>query len=318
MTGAGGFIGSHVAELFVRSGARTRALVHYRSDGARGWLDRSGLVAEMEVVAGDVRDPSVVDRAVRGADFVVHMAALIGIPYSYHAPSSYVSTNVLGTLNVLEACRHAGVDRVVHTSTSEVYGTAHYVPMDEEHPLQAQSPYAASKIGADKLAESYHRSFGLPVVTVRPFNTYGPRQSSRAVIPTVITQVLAGGPVKIGSRSPRRDFTFVEDTARGFLAAATAAGAEGRVVNLGSGVETSIGEVVEMIGTVQGGSVAVEEDDDRVRPPASEVERLLAGTRVAAEVLSWKPQVSLETGIRRTIDWFGENTHLYRPESYAI
>lgn len=318
MTGAGGFIGSHVAEFLVRSGARTRVLVHYRSDGSRGWLDRSGLVAEMEVVAGDVRDPSFVERAVRDTDVVVHMAALVGIPYSYHAPSSYVATNVVGTLNVLEAGRKAGVDRVVHTSTSEVYGSAQYVPMDEEHPLQAQSPYAASKIGADKLVESYHRSFGLPVVTVRPFNAYGPRQSSRAVIPAIITQVLAGGPVRIGSRFPRRDFTFVEDTARGFLAAATAVGAEGRVVNLGSGVETSIGEILEMIGALQGASVTVEEDADRVRPPASEVERLVAGNSLASEVLSWRPRVSLEEGMRQTIEWFGENKQFYRPESYAI
>jgi dTDP-glucose 4,6-dehydratase len=318
VTGAGGFIGSHVAELFVRSGARTRVLVHYRSDGSRGWLDRSGLAAEMEVVAGDVRDPSFVDRAVRGADVVVHMAALIGIPYSYHAPSSYVATNVLGTLNVLEACRQAGVERIVHTSTSEVYGTAQYAPMDEKHPLQAQSPYAASKIGADKLAESYHRSFGIGVVTLRPFNTYGPRQSSRAVIPAVITQALAGGPVKIGSRFPRRDFTFVEDTAGGFLAAATAAGAEGRVFNLGSGIETSIGEIVELVGAVHGSSLTVEEDDDRVRPPASEVERLLAANSLASDVLAWKPQVSLESGIRQTIEWFKNNMHFYRPESYAV
>lgn len=318
VTGAGGFIGSHVAETFVRAGARTRALVHYRSDGSRGWLDRSDVREEMEILAGDVRDRSLVDRAVRGTDIVVHMAALIGIPYSYRAPASYVATNVLGTLNVLEACRESGIGRLVHTSTSEVYGSARYVPMDEGHPLQGQSPYSASKIGADKLAESYHLSFDLPVVTLRPFNAYGPRQSARAVIPAVITQVLSGAAVRIGSRSPRRDFTFVEDTAAGFLAAARAPGVNGRVINLGTGIETSVGEIVDRIAEIEGRTVAIEEDDRRLRPPASEVDRLQAATALAGELLAWQPQIPLDSGIRRTVEWFRENMHFYKPESYAV
>ncbi len=252
VTGAGGFIGSHLAEKLVELGADVRALVHYNALGAAGWLDTSPRRNDMQVVAGDITDRDSVRQAVRDREVVFHLAALIAIPYSYQAPESYVRTNVLGTLNVLQAALEAGARRVVHTSTSEVYGTARYVPIDEQHPLQGQSPYSASKIGADQLAESFHRAFGLPVVTVRPFNTFGPRQSARAVVPTIITQCLAGKTVRLGSLTPTRDLNFVANTADGFVAAAAAPAAVGRTINLGTGREISVGDLARMIAQLVG------------------------------------------------------------------
>lgn len=305
VTGAGGFIGSHLAETLVRAGARVRALGHYRGDGSAGFLDDSPLRDEMEVVLGDVCDPSQMRALVRRQDLVFHLAALIGIPYSYEAPSSYVATNVSGTLNVLEACRDEDVERLLVTSTSEVYGTARYLPIDEEHPLQGQSPYSASKIGADKFAEAYHASFSLPVVVVRPFNTYGPRQSARAVIPTIIGQALAGGEIRIGSLNPVRDLTYVQDTVEGFLALSSAQGIDGRVVNLGSGSSISIGELVRMICVICGREDAeVVVDPERVRPEYSEVMELLSDNRLARERAGWEPRTDRDEGLRRTVEWF--------------
>lgn len=318
VTGAGGFIGSHLAELLVQEGASVRAMVHYNGAGRRGWLDSSRHADQMEFVAGDVADQESVWQAVAGCDTVFHLAALIAIPYSYVAPRSYVRTNVEGTLNVMEACRRLDVARVVHTSTSEVYGTALRVPIDEEHPLQGQSPYSASKIGADKIAESYHLSFGLPVVTVRPFNTYGPRQSARAVIPTIITQCLAGQTVKLGNLDPTRDLNFVADTASGFLAAASSENAAGQTYNLGTGREISIGDLARLIGQLAGSPVEVVTDGQRIRPEGSEVERLLASTAKTTRDLGWSSQVSLEEGLARTIDWVRAHQDHYRPGVYAV
>ena len=318
VTGAGGFIGSHLTERLVAEGADTRALVHYRSDGSRGWLDASPHKNEIEVVAGDVRDCEFVARAMCDRDVVFHLAALIGIPYSYDAPRSYVDTNVTGTLNILQAARDLNVERVVHTSTSEVYGSAQYAPIDEKHPLQAQSPYSASKIGADKLAEAFHLSFDLPVVTVRPFNTFGPRQSARAVIPTIISQCLISGSVKIGSLHPTRDLNFVANTVDGFLRASVSPKAVGQTVNLGSGSEISIGDLAKTIVRLIGGEVPIETDAARVRPQGSEVERLLADNTLARELLDWTPQVSLEEGLVQTVDWIRENLSRYRANEYTV
>jgi dTDP-glucose 4,6-dehydratase len=269
-------------------------------------------------MAGDVCDRDSVRHAVEGSEVVFHLAALIGIPYSYQAPLQYVRTNVEGTLNVLQACREAGVGRVVHTSTSEVYGTARTVPISEDHPLQGQSPYAATKIGADKLAESFHVSFGLPVVTVRPFNTFGPRQSARAIIPTIIAQALAGGAVRVGYVHPTRDLNYVSNTVDGFLKAAEAPQALGRTYNLGSGREVSVADVGEMVGRVLGRPVQLERDPSRVRPAGSEVERLLADASRAREELGWQPQVMLEEGMARTVDWIRENAQRYRVDAYVV
>lgn len=318
VTGAGGFIGSHLTEALVTAGAQVRAMVHYNSAGRRGWLDQSPLKNDMEIVAGDITDGGSVSAAMQGRDVVFHLAALIAIPYSYSAPLSYVQTNIVGTLNVLEAARRLGTSRVIQTSTSEVYGTAQFVPISEAHPLQGQSPYSASKIGADKLAESYFRSFELPVVTVRPFNTYGPRQSARAVLPTIITQCLAGKTVRLGSLTPTRDLNFVSDTAAGFMACAAHPDAVGRTLNIGSGREISVGDLAQLTASLIGADVRIECEDQRLRPPGSEVERLLADNRLAAEVVGWKPAVSLETGLQRTIDWFRENAGSYRADVYNV
>ena len=318
VTGAGGFIGSHLTELLVASGATTRAFVHYRGNGSAGWLDGSACRSDIEVVSGEIADADSVERAMRGVDVVFHLAALIGIPYSYHAPVSYVRTNIEGTLNVLQAARRLGVSRVVHTSTSETYGTAIYVPIDERHPLQGQSPYSATKIGADKLAESFHLSFALPVVTVRPFNTYGPRQSARAVIPTIITQCFAGSVVRLGSLHPTRDLNYVGDVARGFALAGIAEAAIGRVINLGNGKEISIGDLAATIARRMGRDVAIECQTDRVRPEGSEVDRLLADNSLAAQLLSWSPDVSLDRGLDLTIEWISSHRELFRTEQYAI
>ncbi len=319
VTGAGGFIGSHLAERLVAEGARTRAMVRYTSSGSWGWLDSSAVKGEIEVVASDVTDADGVREAVRGVEVVFHLAALIGIPYSYHAPRSYVRTNVEGTLNVLQAAREQGISRVVHTSTSEVYGTAQRVPIDEDHPLQGQSPYSASKIAADKMAEAYHRSFDVPVAVVRPFNTFGPRQSARAVIPTVISQLLAGAEsLKLGNLVPTRDFNFVHNTVDGFVRAAEADAAVGEVINLGTGREISIGDLVRLLMEVMGREVPVVEEAPRVRPESSEVDRLLADVDKARRLLDWRPRVPLEDGLRATIEWIAGHQGRYRPDDYAI
>ena len=318
VTGAGGFIGSHLTERLVKSGATVRAFVHYRGNGSRGWLDESSLRKEIEVVAGDVSDRDSVVSAMKGTEVVFHLAALIGIPYSYHAPESYVRTNIQGTLNVLQAGRDLGVERIVHTSTSEVYGTAQYVPIDEKHPLQGQSPYSATKIGADKLAEAFHLSFGLPVVTIRPFNTFGPRQSARAVIPTIITQCLAGSTVRIGSLHPKRDLNFVENTVDGFIAGGESASAVGQTFNVGAGSEISIGDLVHKIAKMLSRNVKIESDEARVRPSGSEVERLLADTAQAQSILKWRPAVSLDEGLQRTVEWIRSHQDSYRSDAYNI
>lgn len=322
VTGAGGFIGSHLVEALVGSGAQVKALVRYTSRGSWGHLEQVAPKVRdaVEVVLGDVRDAQFIRHQVRGCDVVFHLAALIGIPYSYEASESYVDTNVRGTLNVLQAARDAAEEpRVVITSTSEVYGTAVYTPMDEKHPLQAQSPYSASKIAADKLAESYHLSFGLPVVTVRPFNTYGPRQSARAVIPTIISQVLAGGDtLRLGSLDPVRDLTYVGDTVRGFLRAGVAEKAVGQVINLGTGQGISIGELAQTIMQITGRTLPIIADADRVRPPESEVRLLIAKTERAHDLLGWEPEVPLAEGLKRVVDYISANMASYRVGTYAV
>jgi NAD dependent epimerase/dehydratase len=318
VTGAGGFIGSHLTERLASLGAATTALLRYTSTGSRGWLEASPLADDIECVWGDIRDADGVRRALRDVDTVFHLAALIGIPYSYEAPSSYVATNVVGTLNVLQAARENGVRCVVQTSTSEVYGSAQYTPIDEAHPLQGQSPYAATKIGADKLAESFHLSFALPVVTVRPFNTFGPRQSARAIVPTIVSQCLDGDRVRLGNLEPTRDLNFVTNTVEGFLAAASTPAAVGQTINLGSGREIRMGDLLTLITDVLGRKVHVEVEEQRVRPAGSEVSRLLADNRRAREVLGWEPRVSLEEGLRQTVAWLKEHRALYRSQSYTV
>jgi dTDP-glucose 4,6-dehydratase len=322
VTGAGGFIGSHLVEALGRREAHVRALVRYNSQGRQGWLDdlSETLRHEIEVFAGDVSEYGSLRRAVEGVDIVFHLAALIGVPYSYASPAAYVRTNVEGTLNALEAARDAGVERFVHTSTSEVYGTARYVPIDEAHPLQAQSPYAATKIGADALAHSFERSFGLPVAIARPFNTYGPRQSYRAVIPTIISQALDGQLVRLGATRTTRDFTFILDTVSGLIAVAESTDAVGNVVNIGSGVETSIEDLVGLIAALMERDLKVVLDPDRLRPPGSEVERLRASIDKAQRLLDWRPSFTLRQGLQRTIAWFQDHPQAFavEPSTYAI
>lgn len=318
VTGAGGFIGSHLVERLLGEGARVRALVRYNSEGRRGWLDHVAGAEAIDVRAGDVGDADFVRTLVAGADVVFHLAALIGIPYSYAAPVSYIRTNVEGTLNVLVAARAGEVGRVVHTSTSEVYGSALSTPMDEEHPLRAQSPYAASKIGADMIARSFHLSFGTPVATIRPFNTYGPRQSARAVVPTIVTQIMAGGPVRLGNLTPTRDLNFVADTVDAFLAMGSAPAAVGETVNVGSGREIAIGELAALIGRLMGREPEIVGEDDRTRPPASEVDRLICDNAKARRLIGWRPKHSLEEGLERTIAWIADNAGRYRTGQYAV
>jgi NAD dependent epimerase/dehydratase len=320
VTGAGGFIGSHLVERLVTDGARVRALVHYNSRNDWGMLELvpDDIRQEVEVLSGDICDPFCVRNAVAGRKFVFHLAALIPIPYSYVAPQSFVSTNVLGTVNVMQACREEGVERIVHTSTSEVYGSAQSVPIDESHPLRAQSPYAASKVGADMVAESYWRSFELPVGIIRPFNTYGPRQSARAVIPTIISQALVGRVVKLGETLVTRDLNYVDDTVDGFIRMATNGDAVGQVFNVGSGRETSIGDLARMILALLDSSADVELDAQRLRPPRSEVERLVCNNDKAKAVLSWEPRTSLEGGLERTIEWMKNNAARYKAQLYNI
>jgi NAD dependent epimerase/dehydratase len=320
VTGAGGFIGSHLAERLVRDGHRVRALVRYNGRDDRGQLDRLApeVQSEIEVHRGDLKDPEAVRQAVQGRTWVFHLGALIAIPYSYQNPLDVVQTNVLGTAHVLDACRSSGeLERVVLTSTSEVYGTARFVPIDETHPLRGQSPYAATKIGADALGESYHRAFGLPVTILRPFNTFGPRQSARAIIPTIISQALTRPVVRLGSLEPRRDLTYVKDTVAGFVAIAGCDRALGRAVNIGQGEDISIGALVERLADRLGRPIRVETDAERIRPAASEVGRLLAGTALARELWGWAPQYSLDQALDETIAWVRDNLPLFRVDSYT-
>lgn len=327
ITGSDGFIGSHVTEALVRAGHDVRAFTLYNSFGSAGWLDQcaNDVRGHFETFAGDVRDPNGVRTAMRGCDAVLHLAALIGIPYSYHSPDTYVDTNIKGTLNIVQAARDLGVSMVIQTSTSEVYGTAEYVPIDELHPLKGQSPYSATKIGADQLALSFHRSFGTPVVVLRPFNTYGPRQSARAVIPTVITQIASGmRKLKLGAVAPTRDFSYVADTVAGFLAALQSPAAIGEVVNLGSNFEISVGDTARLIAELMNADIEIEIDQQRLRPADSEVERLWASNDKAARILGWTPRYGQRDGLRRglgeTIAWFAEPERLagYKPGAYSV
>ena len=320
VTGAGGFIGSHLVEDLAKRRARVRAFVRYNSRGTRGFLDDLApqVQEQVEVVAGDLRDANAVAEAMHGTTTVFHLGALIAIPYSYLHPREVVETNVLGTLNVLAAARQHGIERLVHTSTSEVYGTAQYVPIDEKHPLVGQSPYSASKIAADQLAESFHRSYELPVVTVRPFNTYGPRQSARAVIPSIIIQAINQDRIFLGATHPTRDLLYVKDTVRGFVELAGCDAAVGQVVNLGTGREVSVKELTEAIVKLVGRRVEIVFDATRLRPERSEVERLVADPRRAQELAGWEPRVTLEDGLKSTIDWISDHATLYRPREYAV
>ena len=325
VTGGDGFIGSHLVERLVADGHRVRAMALYSAFGTHGWLDDlpTDVIADVEVVSSDVRDARAVREFIGDASVVYHLAALIAIPYSYRAPQSYLDTNASGTLNVLEAARDLGTGRVVHTSTSEVYGTARRVPIDESHPLQAQSPYAASKIAADKLAESYHLSFGLPVVTLRPFNTYGPRQSARAVIPSIATQLAEDRrPLRLGLLTPTRDFNHVSDTVAAFVAVGTAPAERvvGRTLNAGSGVETSIGDVAGLVAEILGVGPEIEREDERMRPEDSEVMRLVADATALRDATGWAPQVSLRDGLAATVAWFSDPDNLarYRTDRFVL
>jgi NAD dependent epimerase/dehydratase len=320
VTGGAGFIGSHLVERLVKEGARVTALVHYNAERSIGNLKYlpAPVIAEMQTVFGDIRDAEFLIKAVEGSDLVFHLAALIAIPYSYQAPRSYLTTNAEGTLNLLEAARKTGLGRFIHVSTSEVYGSARSVPIEESHPLQGQSPYSASKIAADKFVEAYHRSFAVPAVTVRPFNTYGPRQSTRAFIPTVISQALRGSTVKLGATSPVRDLTFVTDTVSGFLAAAMTEGIEGGTFNLGTGSGFSVGDVAARILKLMSSDAKIVLDPERLRPDKSEVDRLISANRAMHEATGWQPAVSLEEGLQRTIDFFRSAPALWKPDAYAV
>jgi len=321
VTGADGFIGSHLVERLVELGAQVRAFCFYNSNGSLGWLDEAPEMvrASIEPCLGDIRDARFVEEACKGIEVVFHLAALISIPYSYRAGESYVDTNVKGTLNVLEAVRRQGCERLVHTSTSEVYGTPDTIPIRESHPLKGQSPYSASKIGADKLCEAYHCSFDVPVVTLRPFNTYGPRQSARAVLPTILVQLLAGKrEIRLGNLDPKRDLTFVSDTVEGFVRAGETAGIEGRVIQLGTGRAVSIGELFDTACRALGVEARVVVDEARVRPARSEVMLLLSDPAKARRLLAWKPSVDLEEGLRRTASWLEQRGGLYDPDRYHV
>ncbi|MEG0752148.1 MAG: NAD-dependent 4,6-dehydratase LegB [Oscillospiraceae bacterium] len=321
VTGADGFIGSHLAEELVRTGEDVRAFVFYNSFNTWGWLDTlpDDIKSGMEIVCGDVRDPNGMREAVRGCDSVYHLAALIAIPFSYHSPDSYVDTNIKGTLNVLQAARELETSRVLVTSTSEVYGTAQYVPIDEKHPFQGQSPYSATKIGADRIAESFFRSFGTPITIVRPFNTYGPRQSARAVIPTIITQLLRGETeIKLGSLAPTRDFNFVKDTVAGFMALESCERAVGEEINIATGVETSIGELANELVRQLNSNAKIVCDSERLRPKNSEVERLLGDNKKIKEFTGWSPKYDLASGIAETIVWLREHLASYKAGIYNI
>ncbi len=320
VTGAGGFIGSHLVERLVELGARIRALVRYNSKNDWGQLEllAAPVKNEIEVILGDLTDPHSTTRTVQGQEVIFHLAALIAIPYSYQAPAHYVATNCGGTVNLLEAARSQGVERFVHTSTSETYGTAQYTPIDEVHPLRGQSPYAASKIGADKLAESYYLSFGVPVATIRPFNTFGPRQSARAIIPTIVSQGLSGDVIRLGRLSPIRDLTYVADTVEGFIKVGECHQAIGELFNVGSGRSITIGALAQEIVSLLGGGKEIVSDDERVRPDASEVMELLCNYGKAQKMLGWEPRVSLEEGLARTIAYIREHLDHYKPQLYTV
>ena len=320
VTGAGGFIGSHLVEALVEVGASVTAMVHYNANSSisnLSFLPRDTL-SKVTILAGNIEDESFVRHAIKDKQIIFHLAALIAIPYSYVAPRSYIRTNVEGTMNVLETARHSGVERVVHTSTSEVYGTAQTVPISEQHPLQGQSPYSASKIGADKVAESYFLSFETPVVTVRPFNTFGPRQSARAFIPTIISQALKSERVHLGALDPLRDMTFVSDTVAGFMAAATSHGVEGETINLGTGLSLSVGEFASKIFELMGVEPAIVTDPNRLRPSRSEVGRLQSDNGKADRLIGWRPHVSVDEGLRQTIEFVREHPDFYRSLQYSI
>lgn len=321
VTGAAGFIGSHLTEALVSEGFKVRAMTHYNFQNNWGWLETlpADIMERIEVQPSDICDPFAVREAVKGCSIVFHLASLIAIPYSYQAPASYVETNVKGTLNVLQACRDTGVEKLVHTSTSETYGSARYVPIDEEHPLTGQSPYAASKIGADKLAESYYLSFELPVATIRPFNTFGPRQSARAVIPTIISQALSGADtIELGALHPVRDLNYVKDTAAGFIALARSDQSTGRVINIGRGDGISIGELANIILELCESGASIKSTEERERPEKSEVQRLVCGNDKARELLGWAPQYSLRQGLEETVAWMRENLKRYKPGLYNV
>lgn len=320
VTGAGGFIGSHLCEELVREGAHVKALVKYnaRSDIGNLVFLPKDILNQIEIVFGNVEDSFFVDTVCEDIDYIFHLAALIGIPYSYVAPLSYIRTNINGTLNLLEAMRKNDITRILHTSTSEVYGTADYAPINEAHPLKGQSPYSASKIGADKIAESYYRSFDVPIVTVRPFNTYGPHQSARAVIPTIISQALKSDRIRLGSLDPQRDMTYVRDTARGFISAAVAPNVEGETFNLGIGQTSSIGDIAKMIFEIMGRDIAIELDQDRVRPDKSEVFKLISDNSKAKDILRWEPEVSLKEGLEKTIEHIQKHIDYYSVDRYII
>ena len=320
VTGSAGFIGSHLTEALVKAGAGVRAFVRYNSRNDYGWLELAdeSLIADVEIFRGDLANPEAVRGACAGVDVVLHLGALIPIPYSYRHPREFVTANTVGTLNVLEACRAAEVSRLVHTSTSEVYGTALRVPIDEEHPLQAQSPYAASKVGADQLALSYQRSFDTPVVIARPFNTFGPRQTARAIIPTIFTQALSRDRLELGSLSPTRDFLYVEDTVQGMMRCAEQPKIEGEVFNLGTGQEISVGKAAERILSLLGLEKPIDESAGRRRPPNSEVERLVADRSKAEALLGWRPAVQFDDGLRHTLEWMRGSLASYKPSIYNV
>lgn len=327
VTGADGFIGSHLTEELIRQGYDVRAFVYYNSFNSWGWLDHLSkeIKQRMDVFAGDIRDPHGVREAMKGCTHVLNLAALIAIPYSYHSPDTYIDTNIKGTLNIVQAARELNIEKVVHTSTSEVYGTAQYVPIDENHPLQGQSPYSASKIGADQIALSFNKSFDTPVSIIRPFNTYGPRQSARAVIPTIIGQLAAGNTtIKLGSISPTRDFNYIKDTVNGFISVMNSNKSTGEIINIGSNYEVSIGETAKMIAEIMNVNLTIETDEQRLRPEKSEVERLWANNQKAKDLLGWNPNYGDKEGLRRgleeTIDWFTNtgNLNLYKTDVYNI
>jgi len=320
VTGAEGFIGSHLTERLLQLGADVTVLVQYNSFNNWGWIDTfpKNIKDQINIYTGDIREYDNISKVVKGQEIIMHLAALIAIPYSYQSPAAYVRTNVEGTLNVMQACLDHGIEKVVHTSTSEVYGSALYVPIDERHPLQGQSPYSASKIGADKIAESFYRSFDLPVATIRPFNTYGPRQSARAVIPTIISQILAGNKIKLGSMHPTRDFTYVKDTVEGFVKIAKALNSVGETINIGSNMEISIGDLVKKIITLSGRDAEVEFEDQRIRPGKSEVNRLWAQNSKARSMVGWEPRYSIEHGLSETIEWIKQNLDKYKTEIYNV
>lgn len=321
VTGADGFIGSHLVEELVKNGAKVKSLVYYNSWNEIGWLKdiKKEILSDIEIIKGDIRDSDLIRRSIKGSDIVFHLASLIAIPYSYDAPRSYVDTNVTGALNVLEACKDLdSLERILHVSTSETYGSAQYVPIDEKHPLVGQSPYSASKIAADKMAESYHLSFGLPIVTARPFNTYGPRQTARAVIPTIAAQLVSGASkINLGDLSPTRDFNYVTDTALGMISLACCEKAEGEVVNIGSGIEWSIEETFKKLCKISGKEVEIVFDKERARPKKSEVNRLLACNKKISQLTNWSPQYSFEQGLKDTYNWIEENISFFNSTNYS-